>query len=68
MKNIVPNNIGEAIFAIKKYCESFQDCERCPLYSTKHNECFFGSSAPYDSWFSLKREVLYSLGDDSKDE
>lgn len=63
MKNIVPNNIGEAIFTIKKYCESFQTCEGCPLYSTKHNECFF-----YDSWFNLEREVLYSLGDDSKDE
>lgn len=68
MKNIVPNNIGEAIFTIKKYCESFQDCEGCPLYSTKHNECFFESGTPYDSWFNLKREVLYLLGDDSKDE
>lgn len=44
MKNIVPNNIGEAIFTIKKYCESFQNCEGCPLYSIKYNECFF-----YDS-------------------
>lgn len=68
MKNIVPNNIGEAIFTIKKYCESFQDCEGCPLYSTKRNGCFFESGTPYDSWFNLKREVLYLLGDDSKDE
>ena len=35
MKNIVPNNIGEAIFTIKKYCESFQDCEGC--HSTQLN-------------------------------
>ena len=69
MKNIVPNNIGEAIFTFKKYCESFQNCEGCPLYSTKHNKCFFVEfGAPCDSWFNLKREVLYSLGDDSEDE